>query len=385
MKVSQTLIDEIIELRRHLHAHPELGFEEHDTSTLVAKTLTQLGIEVHTGLAGTGVVGILKKGKSNRSIGIRADMDALPMNELNTFNHCSKHKGRMHACGHDGHTSMLLGAAKHLALHGEFDGTVYFIFQPAEENMGGGKKMVEDGLFEQFSIDEIYGLHNWPGRPLGDICVNDGAMMASFDIFDITLQGVGAHGAMPEKGCDPIVAAAELITSLQSIISRQISPLSPAVLSITQISSGDTYNVIPDVATLKGTVRALNEDVRLLVKQKLIERVQTVSSVHGVKGSIEYHDRYPATVNDASCAQKIRAVAAEVFGEQKVFENVLPTMASEDFSFMLNVKKGAYVWLGVDEVNTSSISLHNPRYDFNDNAIPIGINLWVALVEKLLA
>lgn len=385
MEISQSIIDEAIAWRQHLHAYPELGFNEYRTSQLVADVLSQLGMEVYTGIAETGVVGILKRGSSTRSIGLRADMDALPMKELNTFSHCSKEHGCMHACGHDGHTAMLLGAAKHLALHGDFDGCIYFIFQPAEENMGGGKKMVEEGLFERFAIDEIYGLHNMPGKPLGDFCVNDGAMMASLDIFDITLQGKGAHAAMPEKGHDPIVAAAELITSIQSIVSREISPLEAGVVSVTQIVGGDTYNIIPDAVLLKGTVRALSENVRVTLKHQLIERVRLISALHQMEGTIDYQERYPATVNDAICARKMREVIASTFGQDKVFENVLPIMASEDFSFMLNEKQGAYAWMGTDEEGLPTINLHNPHYDFNDHAIPIGIQFWVSLAEMQLA
>lgn len=384
MNIPSSVIEEAIGWRHYLHQNPELGFEEYNTSRLVVEVLTNLGIEVHTGLAKTGVVGVLKKGNGTRSIGIRADMDALPIQELGSVSHVSGQAGKMHACGHDGHTAILLGAATYLAKHGDFDGTVYFIFQPAEENLGGGVAMVEDGLFEQFAIDEIYGLHNWPGRPLGDICVNDGSMMASFDIFDITLQGVGTHAAMPEYGRDPILAAAGLITAVQSIVSREIASLKSAVLSITQIQGGDTYNIIPEYVTLKGTVRSLDEETRLMVKNRLLEYVEKLPALYGVKGSIDYQERYPATVNDSECAAHIRRIAGEVFGGDKVMENVPPTMASEDFSVMLNAKKGAYVWLGVDEPNRPSAPLHNPYYDFNDNVIAIGVKLWASLVEKTL-
>lgn len=384
MNIPSSLIKEAIGWRRHLHQNPELGFEEHNTSNLVVDVLTSLGIEVYTGLAKTGVVGILKKGKSIRSIGIRADMDALPIQEMSGVDYASCQMGKMHACGHDGHTAILLGVAAYLAKYGNFDGAVYFIFQPAEENLGGGVAMVKDGLFEQFTIDEIYGLHNWPGRPLGDICVNDGSMMASFDIFDITLQGIGTHAAMPEYGKDPILAAAGLIMALQSIVSREVASLKSAVLSITQIQGGDTYNIIPECVALKGTVRALDEDTRLMVKNRLLEYVEKLPALYGVKGSINYQERYPATINNSECAAHIRRIAGEIFGENRVIENVPPTMASEDFSVMLNAKKGAYLWLGVDEVNRPSVPLHNPYYDFNDNAIAVGIELWVSLVEKTL-
>ena len=271
MKISKDIIEQATAWRRHLHAHPELGFEEHGTSNFIAETLESLGIEVHRGIAITGVVGVLKRGTSERSIGLRADMDALPLVELGDVDYRSKNEGSMHACGHDGHSAMLLGAASYLSQYGDFDGTVYFIFQPAEENLAGGRAMVEDGLFERFQIDQVYGMHNWPGRPLGDICVNDEAMMASFDIFDISLVGRGGHAAIPENARDPIVAAAELVQHLQSIVSRRISAHDSAVLSITQISGGETYNIIPEEVKLKGTVRALSELVRLQVKEQLIK------------------------------------------------------------------------------------------------------------------
>lgn len=384
MNLPADIIEQSIAIRQRLHRHPELGFEEYQTAALVARTLSDLGLDVHTGIAKTGVVGVLRRGSSARSIGIRADMDALPMDELNEFGHCSAVRGRMHACGHDGHTAILLGAAAYLARYGNFDGTVYFIFQPAEENLGGAKAMVEEGLFARFKIDEVYGLHNWPGKPLGHIYVNDHALMGSFDIFDITLSGQGGHAAIPESTADPIVAAAELILSLQSIVSRKISPLESVVLSITQVCGGDTYNVTPEIVRLKGTVRALNEGVRQRVKAQLIERVHAVPQVHGVSGRIDYQERYPVTMNNPECAQKIRHIATVMFGADKVESNVLPTMASEDFSFMLHVQKGAYVWLGVDDKSMPSAPLHNPKYDFNDQAIETGIRLWAGLVEYSL-
>ncbi|HZJ96897.1 MAG TPA: M20 aminoacylase family protein [Oligella sp.] len=382
MKISKDIIEQATAWRRHLHAHPELGFEEHGTSNFIAETLESLGIEVHRGIAITGVVGVLKRGTSERSIGLRADMDALPLVELGDVDYRSKNEGSMHACGHDGHSAMLLGAASYLSQYGDFDGTVYFIFQPAEENLAGGRAMVEDGLFERFQIDQVYGMHNWPGRPLGDICVNDEAMMASFDIFDISLVGRGGHAAIPENTRDPIVAAAELVQHLQSIVSRRISAHDSAVLSITQISGGETYNIIPEEVKLKGTVRALSELVRLQVKEQLIKAVESLPVLREVKGSIDYQDRYPATINTPEKALKVREIAAAVFGEERVFQGLLPSMASEDFSFMLREKPGAYIWLGVDG-ETPSAALHNPYYDFNDDALPIGILLWVSLVEQL--
>ncbi|NLA50584.1 MAG: amidohydrolase [Alcaligenaceae bacterium] len=382
MKVSKEIVEQAIAWRRHLHAHPELGFEEHGTSDFIAEILESLGIEVHRGIAQTGVVGVLRRGTSDRSIGLRADMDALPLLELGESEYRSKHEGSMHACGHDGHTAMLLGAASYLSQFGDFDGTVYFIFQPAEENLAGGRAMVEDGLFERFQIEQVYGMHNWPGRPLGDICVNDGAMMASFDIFDISLVGRGGHAAIPENTRDPIVAAAELVQHIQSIVSRRVSAHDSAVLSITQISGGETYNIIPEEVKLKGTVRALSESVRLQVKEQLIKAVESLPALREVKGSIDYQDCYPATINTPEKAVRVREIAAAIFGEERVFDDLLPSMASEDFSFMLREKPGAYIWLGVDG-DKPSAALHNPYYDFNDEALPTGILLWVSLVEQL--
>lgn len=382
MKIPKEIVEQAVAWRRHLHANPELGYEEHKTSAFIAEILEGLGIEVHRGLAKTGVVGVLKRGSSDKSIALRADMDALPLIELGDVAHRSKTEGLMHACGHDGHTAMLLGAASYLSQYGEFDGTIYFVFQPAEENLAGGRAMVEDGLFERFQIDQVYGMHNWPGRPLGDICVNDTAMMASFDIFDISLMGRGGHAAIPEKARDPIVAAAELVQHLQSIVSRRVSAHDSAVLSITQISGGETYNIIPEEVKLKGTVRALSESVRLEVKEQLIKAVETLPSLREVTGTIEYQDCYPATINTPDKAAKVRAIAAEVFSKEKVLEGLLPSMASEDFSFMLREKPGAYIWLGVDGEKPSA-ALHNPYYDFNDDVLPIGIRLWVSLAEQV--
>lgn len=383
--LSKAFIEEVSTWRKHLHSHPELGFDEHHTAQFVAERLQSFGITVHTQVANTGVIGILKKGHRQQSIGLRADMDALPLNELNTFEHRSCHAGKMHACGHDGHTAMLLGAAKYLSEQGNFDGTVYFIFQPAEENLGGGKQMVDEGLFERFPMDEVYAIHNWPGLPLGTICANDDAMMASFDTFDITLHGKGCHAAMPDQGRDPIIAAAALIQSLQTIVARECSPLQPAVLSITQITSGSTYNIIPDQAQLKGTVRTFDQATRDLIKTRLEQYVQNIAQAHDVQGQLDYQDGYPSTINTPACAQKVRQIARNLFGSDKVPDQVLPSMGSEDFSCLLQAKKGAYIWIGTDEPNRKNASLHNPHYDFNDHIIPIGIRLWIGLVEQILA
>lgn len=290
----------------------------------------------------------------------------------------------MHACGHDGHTSIMLGVAKYLSENKNFSGTVHFIFQPAEEVLGGAKKMIDDGLFEKFPMDEVYGLHNWPGLTLGEIAVNNGPMMASFDTFEITLTGKGTHAAMPHLGADPIAAGAALITNIQSIISRRISPLKPGVISVTQMNSGDTTNVIPDHAILKGTVRSFDMDVRQSMQDMLTEMVTTLPPLYGVTGKIDYHIRYPVTTNNHDAYQAIKDAAVRALGADKVNTAVEPSMASEDFSFMSQKVKGAYFWLGVDG-QAPSKPLHNARYDFNDNAIEVGVKVWVSLVESQLS
>ena len=382
MLVSETLLDEVKEWRKQIHSQPELGFKEFKTSSFIVEKLQSFGIEVHQGLGGTGVVGTLKNG-SGPTIGIRADIDALPIKELSDVDHKSTHENCMHACGHDGHTSILLGTAKHLSDNKNFSGTIHFIFQPAEEVLGGAKAMIDDGLFDKFPMDAVYGLHNWPGLPVGEIAVNNGPMMASFDTFEITLTGKGTHAAMPHLGADPIAAGAALITNIQSIISRRVSPLQAGVISVTQMTSGDTTNVIPEYALLKGTVRSFDMDVRQSMQDMLVEMVTTLPSLYGVKGEIDYHVRYPVTTNDSQAYLDIKEAASKVLGADKVKTNVEPSMASEDFSFMSQKVKGAYFWLGVDG-STPSKPLHNASYDFNDEAIETGIKVWASLIETLL-
>ena len=382
MLINETLLGEVKQWRQQIHSQPELGFKEFKTSSFIVDKLQSFGIEVHQGLGGTGVVGTLKNG-SGPTIGIRADIDALPIKEQNDIDYKSTHENCMHACGHDGHTSVLLGTAKHLSQYKDFNGTIYFIFQPAEEVLGGAKAMIDDGLFNKFPMDAVYGLHNWPGLPVGEIAVNNGPMMASFDTFEITLTGKGTHAAMPHLGADPIAAGAALITNIQSIVSRRISPLKSGVISVTQMNSGDTTNVIPDYAILKGTVRSFDMDVRQSMQDMLTEMVTTLPPLYGVTGEMDYHIRYPVTTNDTQAYLEIKEAATKVLGADKVNTDVEPSMASEDFSFMNQVVKGAYFWLGVDGSNPSK-PLHNAAYDFNDDAIETGIKVWVSLVESQL-
>ncbi|MER2012782.1 M20 aminoacylase family protein [Psychrobacter alimentarius] len=382
MSINETLLGEVKQWRQHIHSQPELGFKEFKTSSFIVDKLKSFGIEVHQGLGGTGVVGILKNG-SGPTIGIRADIDALPIKEQNDIEHKSTHENCMHACGHDGHTSVLLGTAKYLSQHKNFSGTIYFIFQPAEEVLGGAKAMIDDGLFDKFPMDAVYGLHNWPGLPVGEIAVNNGPMMASFDTFEITLTGKGTHAAMPHLGADPIAAGAALITNIQSIVSRRISPLKSGVISVTQMNSGDTTNVIPDYAILKGTVRSFDMDVRQSMQDMLTEMVTVLPPLYGVTGEMDYHIRYPVTTNDSQAYLEIKEAATNALGADKVNTDVEPSMASEDFSFMSQEVKGAYFWLGVDGSSPSK-PLHNAAYDFNDDAIETGIKVWVSLVESQL-
>lgn len=382
MLINETLLGEVKQWRQQIHSQPELGFKEFKTSSFIVDKLKSFGIEVHQGLGGTGVVGVLENG-SGPTIGIRADIDALPIKEQNDIEHKSTHENCMHACGHDGHTSVLLGTSKHLSQHKNFSGTIYFIFQPAEEVLGGAKAMIDDGLFDKFPMDAVYGLHNWPGLPVGQIAVNNGPMMASFDTFEITLTGKGTHAAMPHLGADPIAAGAALITNIQSIVSRRISPLKSGVISVTQMNSGDTTNVIPDYAILKGTVRSFDMDVRQFMQDMLTEMVAVLPPLYGVTGEMDYHIRYPVTTNDSEAYLEIKEAATEALGADKVNTDVEPSMASEDFSFMSQVVKGAYFWLGVDGSSPSK-PLHNAAYDFNDDAIETGIKVWVSLVESQL-
>lgn len=371
-------------LRRSLHQHPETAFEEVKTSDIIAKQLEAYGIEVHRGLARTGVVGVLKSGDGPKSIGLRADMDALHLDEMNTFSHRSVHEGKMHACGHDGHTTMLLAAAEYLAKHKPFCGTVYFIFQPAEENEGGGKLMVEEGLFEHFPMDAVYGMHNIPGIPLGSFAVRPGAMMAGFDRFDITINAVGGHAAMPHKAIDPIVIAATLVNALQSIVSRNLDPMHSAVLSVTRITAGETYNVIAQTATLCGTVRYFDPDDQTLIQNRLQSLSQNIAAAYGAEAEVKYRIDYPPTVNSEKEAAQCARVLKDTFGHEHVDTNPAPLMAAEDFAFMLQSLPGCYIWAGNGSEGPHACMVHNPHYDFNDELIPLGALYWVKLVETLL-
>lgn len=382
MSISKALIEDAITWRRGFHATPELGYNELQTSDRVAQLLESFGVEVHRGLGGTGVIGTLSNGQGP-TIGIRADMDALPIQELGHRSHKSTHQGCMHACGHDGHTAILLATARHLSETRHFSGTVHFVFQPAEEGLAGAKKMIDDGLFKQFPMDAIYGLHNWPGAPAGHVVINPGPMMASLDTFEITLTGKGCHAAMPDKGADPIIAAAQLILALQTIPSRRLSPLDSAVISVTQINAGEAINVIPETAVIKGTVRCLQSPVRDKVQALIGQFVEQLPVTFDVKGQLTYLVGYPVTENHPQAASMVRRAAVAAVGESKVQWGCNPSMASEDFSFMLQACPGAYLWMGVDGEKPSA-ALHNPYYDFNDQVIEPGVAVWTQLVEQSL-
>jgi hippurate hydrolase len=375
---------ELTEWRRDLHAHPELGFEETRTSDLVAAKLAAFGCEVHRGLGKTGVVGTLRAGAGAGSVGLRADMDALPMAEANTFEHRSRHQGKMHACGHDGHTTMLLGAARYLAETRNFDGTVHFIFQPAEEGMGGAKAMVEDGLFEKFPCDAIFGMHNRPSLPVGQFAVRAGPMMAAGAFFDINVTGKGAHGARPEVGIDSVMVAAHIAIALQTIVSRNAPPVETAVLSVTKIHGGDAYNVIPQTAQLAGTVRAFSRDVMALIETSMRRIAKGVAEAFGATAEVDFRFLFAPTVNDAREAEFAAGICAALVGAQNVDRNPPLIMASEDFSFMLEKVPGCYVNIGNGE-GESGCEVHNPAYDFNDAALPVGASFFARLVEARLA
>lgn len=376
--------EEMTAWRRHIHANPETAFEERDTADYVALRLHEFGIDVHRGLAGTGVVGTLKGEKGDGpAIALRADMDALDIEEKNVFDHKSRNSGKMHACGHDGHTAMLLGAAKYLAETRRFAGTVHFVFQPAEENEGGGRVMIEDGLFERFPAESVYGMHNVPGIPVGEFAVRPGPIMASFDIFEITLTGTGAHAAMPHLGRDAMVAAAQLVTALQTIRSRAVNPFDSAVVSVTQMHAGDTWNVLPEEVVVRGTARAFEEHVQELVESEIRRISDGVAAAFSVAAETRYERRYPPTVNDPREAEFAARVAGGVAGAANVSLDRDPMMGAEDFAFMLNEKPGAYVWIG-NGPRDGGRMLHNPNYDFNDDILPLGASYWARLAETRL-
>ena len=377
---------ELVHIRRDIHANPELGFEETRTSQLVADKLAEYGIEVHRGLAKTGVVGVIKgKKDSGRAIGLRADMDCLPMHETSEVPHKSKVAGRMHACGHDGHTTMLLGAARYLAQTRNFDGTVNLIFQPAEEGGGGGRVMVEEGLFKKFPVDAVYALHNWPGLPVGKMAVRPGAMMAATDEIKIKVRGRGGHAALPHLAADPVVATAHIITALQTIASRNANPIDALVVSVCsmQTSQVGAFNVIPGHVELVGTVRSFSPEMRELAEKRIKEIATSVAQGLGASAEVEYRRGYPATVNTEKEAVFAARVGEKVFGKGNVVTDGEPTMGGEDFSYMLQAKPGAYVFLGQGG-QQGGCFLHNPGYDFNDEVIPFGAGYLAALAEESL-
>ncbi len=350
------------------------------TADFVAARLAEFGIEVHRGLAKTGVVGTLKAGSGNRAIGLRADMDALPLSEESDHPYRSDTPGKMHACGHDGHTAMLLGAAKYLAESRNFDGTVHFIFQPAEEGEGGAKVMIEEGLFERFPVEAVFGMHNMPGIPTGTFAMRKGPIMAAADFFFITVRGEGAHGAFPQLGIDPVPIAAEIVMALQTIVARNIDPGKPAVVTVTQIHAGHGTNIIPAEATLCGTTRSFDAAVQATIEKRMREIVVGIAKAHGAKGEITYERRYMPTINTAEETDLAAAAAIEVVGAENVNRNVPEVMGAEDFGWMLNERPGAYIFIG----NGKGASLHNPRYDFNDEALALGASYWSRLVESIL-
>ena len=372
--------DELSAIRRDIHAHPELGLEEYRTAELVACKLEEWGIEVHRGVGKTGVVGVLRNGNGQASVGLRADMDALPILEATSLPYASQNAGRMHACGHDGHTTMLLGAAKYLAETRNFNGTVNFIFQPAEEGVGGALEMLKDGLFQRFPCNTVYGMHNWPGLPVGRFAISKGTRFAGGAFFDITIAGKGAHGARPHESIDPVIVACHLGTALQSIVSRNVSAQDTAVLSVTRIQSGDAYNVIPQSATMAGTVRTMTSEVMAMIEQNLKRLAVSIAAGFGAEAAVDFRILFAPVVNDEQEAVAYADAAAEVAGEASLRRDDPPTMASEDFGFMMEQVPGAHVLVG----NGGSAALHNHLYDFNDEVIPYGIALLAAITEKKL-
>ncbi len=374
-------------IRRDLHAHPELAFKEQRTADLVARELSSYGLQVDRGLAGTGVVATLRKGDSARAIGLRADMDALPLDEKNDFPHRSTTDGLMHACGHDGHTAILLGAARYMAEQRDaldIDGTVYFIFQPAEESEGGAAVMIADGLFDAFPMDAVFGLHNWPGIPVGEMAVMPGAVMAGTCAFEIDVHGQGCHAAMPHQGVDTLVVTSQLVLALQTVVARNVHPCESAVVSVTQIHAGEAWNIIPDDAVLRGTIRSFNVDTQALVERAVERLCNGIASAFGARISVRFDHRYPPTVNSVAESETCRRVARELLGADKLRVDELPSMGAEDFAYMLLEKPGCYVWLG-NGPGSGGCTLHNPHYDFNDEILPLGISYWVKLAESVLA
>lgn len=401
MKLNDTILAQsarLTQIRRDLHAHPELCYEEVRTADIVAAQLTEWGIEVHRGLGVTGVVGVVHGrdgGACGRAVGLRADMDALPMTELNTFAHASQHPGKMHACGHDGHTAMLLAAAQYLAQHRDFDGTVVLIFQPAEEGGGGAREMIKDGLFERFPVEAVFGMHNWPGYPVGTFAVSPGPVMASSNEFKITIRGKGSHAALPHNGIDPVPIACQMVQAFQTIITRNKKPVDAGVISVTMIHAGEATNVVPDHCVLQGTVRTFTLEVLDLIEQRMRDVAQHTCAAFGAECEFEFRRNYPPTVNTPAEAAFARDVMRAIVGDEQVHVQE-PTMGAEDFAFMLQAKPGAYCFIGNGNGShrgryeggghdTGPCTLHNPRYDFNDDLIPLGGTYWVELATRWLA
>ncbi len=401
MKLNDAIVAqaaELTQLRRDLHAHPELCFQEVRTADLVAAKLAEWGIEVHRGLGTTGLVGVVHGrdgGACGRGVGLRADMDALPMTELNTFAHASRHAGRMHACGHDGHTAILLAAAQHLARHRHFEGTVYLIFQPAEEGGGGAREMIKDGLFERFPMEAVFGMHNWPGYPAGSFAVSPGPVMASSNEFKIVIRGKGSHAALPHNGIDPVPIACQMVQAFQTIITRNKKPVDAGVISVTMIHTGEATNVVPDHCEIQGTVRTFTLEVLDLIEQRMRDIAHHTCAAFGATCEFEFDRNYPPTVNSPAEAEFAREVMRQVVGDDGVRMQE-PTMGAEDFAYMLQAKPGAYLFIGNGDGahrsryeggghDAGPCTLHNPRYDFNDDLIPLGGTYWVELATRWLA
>ena len=388
IKNQSELHKNMVTWRHHIHKHPELSFKEELTSDYIASVLEANDIEMHRGLAVTGIVATIHGKKEGRVIGLRADMDALPIQEKNDFSHKSVHDGKMHACGHDGHSTMLLGAAVHLKENNNFSGTVHFIFQPAEEGGGGGRVMVEEGIFEKFPCEAVYGMHNWPGMAEGQFAVHDAAVMAANETLKISIKGKGGHAAMPDQCVDPVVIGAQIITALQSVVSRNVAPLDSAVVSITMVDAGFVSNVIPNDMNLTGSLRYFSTDVGNEVKANIKKIVEGISHSMGATATFSSTPNYPATVNTPKHAELCATAAAEIVGSNNVLRNEQPSMGSEDFSFLLNASEGAYIWIGNGLVPENGpeggCMLHNTEYDFNDEILPLGSSYWVQLVQGIL-
>ena len=394
MKVIDSILTQaaaIASVRRDIHAHPELCFQEVRTADVVAAKLTEWGIPIVRGMGTTGVVGIVKNGTSTRAVGLRADMDALPMQEFNTFAHASQYAGKMHACGHDGHTAMLLAAAQHFATHRNFDGTVYLIFQPAEEGGGGAREMINDGLFEKYPMDAVFGMHNWPGYQVGQFALSPGPVMASSNEFKIRITGKGGHAAMPHNGIDPVPVACQMVQAFQTIISRNKKPVDAGVVSVTMIHAGEASNVIPDYCEIQGTVRTFTIEVLDLIEKRMQEIAEHTCAAFGAQCDFSFQRNYPPTINSAPEAEFARQVMQDIVGADNVMAQE-PTMGAEDFAYMLQAKPGAYCFIANGEGGHRDVGhgagpcmLHNPSYDFNDDLIPLGATYWVRLAEAWLA